>query len=329
MIDDAVTRTPALEVTRSIPVPSSVSPEAQRALAGGADLIAASAGAPYPALDDLAGWRAYVEFADSMLLSMFEAQAAPLAGTVETMHVGDVAVVDIIPDDVDRSDLVQLDIHGGALIMGAGDCCRVMAMHAAARTRLHTWSVDYRMPPDHPYPAALDDCIAVYRALLEVRPADRIVVGGASAGGNLAAALMLRAHDEGLPLPAALILLSPEVDLTESGDSFRTNLGIDSVLTRSLADANALYAGDHDLAHPYLSPLFGDLTSFPPTFLQTGTRDLFLSNTVRMHRALRAAGVDAELHVFEAMPHGGFWGAPEDREVADEVRRFVAARVEE
>ena len=90
------------------------------------------------------------------------------------------------------------------------------------------------------------------------------MVGGGSAGGNLAAALMLRARDEGLPLPVALILLTPEADLTESGDSFQTNLGIDCVLTESLADSIALYAGDHDLRHPYLSPLFGDLTApFP------------------------------------------------------------------
>ena len=87
---------------------------------------------------------------------------------------------------------------------------------------------------------------------------------------------------------------------------------------------NQLYAGGHDLADPYLSPLFGDFTpAFPPTFLQAGTRDLFLSNTVRMHRKLRSAGVDAELHVFEAMPHGGFFGAPEDAELDAEVRRFI------
>jgi monoterpene epsilon-lactone hydrolase len=124
-------------------------------------------------------------------------------------------------------------------------------------------------------------------------------------------------------------LLTPEADLTESGDSFHTNLGIDCVLTESLADSIALYAGGHDLRHPYLSPLFGNLTApFPPTFLQAGTRDLFLSNTVRMHRKLRAGGVDAQLHVFEAMPHGGFFGAPEDDELTDEIRRFLAAHVE-
>jgi acetyl esterase/lipase len=179
------------------------------------------------------------------------------------------------------------------------------------------------MPPDHPYPAALDDCLTVYRALLAEHPADRIVVSGASAGGNLAAALVVRARDEGLSLPAAVVLATPEVDLTESGDSFHTNHGVDTILGR-LMPVNELYAAGHDLSHPYLSPLFADLRGFPPTVLTTGTRDLFLSNTVRMHRALRRVDVDAELHVIEAAPHGGFLGAaPEDAEIAAEVRRFI------
>jgi acetyl esterase/lipase len=199
-----------------------------------------------------------------------------------------------------------------------------MGMTSAGASGTHTWAIDYRMPPDDPYPAPLDDCLTAYRALLrEHRPEDIIVRGG-SAGGNLAAALVLRARDEGLPLPAAAVLMTPEVDLTESGDSFHTNLGVDSVLTQSLMPANLLYAGGHDLAHPYLSPLFGDFAKgFPPTFLATGTRDLFLSNTVRMHRALRAAGIPAELHVLESAPHGGFFGAaPEDAALVREDRRF-------
>jgi epsilon-lactone hydrolase len=179
------------------------------------------------------------------------------------------------------------------------------------------------MPPRHPYPAGLDDCVAVYRALLEVRDPADVVVGGASAGGNLAAALLVRAREEGLPMPAALVLNTPELDLTESGDSFTTNLAFDTVLG-PLTEVNRLYAAGHDLADPHLSPLFADVSGFPPTFLQAGTRDLFLSNTVRMHRKLRAAGVEAELHVGEAMPHGGFGGtAPEDAELAAERRRFL------
>jgi epsilon-lactone hydrolase len=220
---------------------------------------------------------------------------------------------------------VFLEIHGGGLFMGGGALCRAMAVTTAARVGARTWAVDYRMPPDHPYPAPLDDCVAAYGALLKDHRPEEIIVGGGSAGGNLAAALILRSRDEGLPLPAAGILLTPELDLTESGDSFHTNLGVDSVLTASLMPANLLYAAGHDLAHPYLSPLFGDFTlGFPRTFLATGTRDLFLSNTVRMHRALRAVGVSAELHVLEAAPHGGFFGfAPEDAELDCEVRRFV------
>ena len=103
-------------------------------------------------------------------------------------------------------------------------------------------------------------------------------------------------------------------------------MGMDVVLPASLMEVNRLYAGGADLAHPYLSPLFGDVSGFPPTWLQAGTRDIFLSNTVRMHRRLRAAGVRAELHVWEAMPHGGFGGAtPEDREVSAEMTAFVAS----
>jgi acetyl esterase/lipase len=203
-----------------------------------------------------------------------------------------------------------------------------MAKHMATQVWVRTWAVDYRTPPDSPYPAPLDDGMTVHRHLVEEQDPRRLVVGGQSAGGNLAAALALRARDEGLPLPAALVLLTPEVDLTESGDSFATLLGIDPVLTESLAPSIALYAAGHDLTDPYLSPLFGDLTPpFPPTLLQAGTRDLFLSNAARMRRKLRTAGVDAEPHVFEAMPHGGFFGAPEDDELAQEVRCFSHSHV--
>ncbi len=208
--------------------------------------------------------------------------------------------------------------------MGSGELCRAFAIGMAGRIQARVWSVDYRMPPDHQYPAALDDCLAAYRALLRERKPSEIVIGGGSAGGNLAAATVLRARDEGLPLPAAVFLGTPELDLTESGDSFQTNLGVDTILRGSLMYDSLLYAGGHDLSHPYLSPLFGDFSKgFPPTFLSTGTRDLFLSNTVRMHRKLRNAGISAELHVEEAGPHGGFSMAPEGEEMNRELRRFL------
>jgi epsilon-lactone hydrolase len=317
---------PPLQVpARSIPVPRSVSPAAAAVLSAGQFAAGES-----PALDDPDAWRALADATNPMLAQMFTAQAGDFRHSVEEIEVGACRVFVISPDDLALAAerFVYLDVHGGALHLGGGDACRAMGVVTASQVGVRTWSVDYRMPPDHPYPAALDDCVAVYRALLEDHRPDEIVIGGKSAGGNIAAATILRARDEGLPLPAAAVLITPEVDLTESGDTFQTNLGIDAVLLTSLMPANLLYAGGHDLAHPYLSPLFGDfMRGFPPTLLQAGTRDLFLSNTVRMHRALRAAGVEAELHVFEAMPHGGFFGAPEDAELDAEIRRFVATHL--
>jgi monoterpene epsilon-lactone hydrolase len=309
------------------PVPTSISPEAQRYLAEAPPFGDAGSS---PARDDVEGWLRWVDARDAMVGAALASRLpADLPLESGRFAIDGVTTYVLRPSHVPDGDdtPIHLDIHGGALIMGGGDLCEVMARGQALLRNAITWAVDYRMPPRHPYPAALDDCLAAYRRALEVRAPEQVTVGGASAGGNLAAALMLRARDEGLPMPAALVLLSPEVDLTESGDSFRTNLGIDHVLG-PLMDVNLLYAGGNDLAHPYLSPLLGDLHGFPPTYLQTGTRDLFLSNTVRMHRKLLAAGVEAELHVFEAMPHGGFGGAPEDLEILTSAGRFVDRHVQ-
>jgi len=317
----------ALELTRTIRVPPSVSPEAQAAIAMGSAAVPARLAEPavFPARDDNAGWKATIAMMDENIAMGFGMRADVDAAVAKT-QVGEVDVYRITPAGADASAdaPVYYDIHGGALIAGGGDVCRIMGLSSAARVGLDTWAVDYRMPPDHPYPVPLDDCLTVYRALLDVKRPEQIVVGGGSAGGNLAAALMLRARAEGLPMPACLLLMTPEADLTESGDTFDTNAGVDYVLVNRLTESIDLYAHGHDLTDPFISPLFGELSGFPPTFLQAGTRDLFLSNTVRMHRKLRAADVEAELHVWEAMPHGGFFGAPEDAEMGVEVRKFIA-----
>jgi epsilon-lactone hydrolase len=318
-IAQLVLRIPA----RDIPIPTSVSNEAGAALSRGGQPFP-----DFPPLNDLAAWRRRAAASDEAVLPMIQAAMSHIQADVTETLVETVRVFVITPIDASPSSRrVYLDIHGGALYMGSGAFCRAMGLVTAVNVGARVWAVDYRMPPDNPYPAPLDDCLAVYRRLLKEYRPEEIIVGGVSAGGNLAAAVILRARAEGLPMPAAAVLLSPEVDLTESGDSFRTNQGLDTVLTASLMPVNLLYAAGRDLTDPYVSPLFGDFSKgFPPTLLASGTRDLFLSNTVRMHRNLRAAGVAAELHVFEAMPHGGFGGAPEDRELAREVRRFVDAK---
>lgn len=318
--------TGALHLDREIRVPTSISEQAQAALRAAVPIVHETLANPVasPAVDDAEGWRARNAATDAHIVAMFEGRTPRVEW--ERREIAGVPVFEIVPDGADTSDdaPVLYDIHGGALVAGGGEACRLMASGAATRSGLRTFAIDYRMAPDHPYPAALDDCIAVYRALLERFAAGRIVVDGASAGGNLVAALLVRAHDEGLPMPAAAMLFTPELDLTESGDTFDVLHGVDVVLVQRLTDTIALYADGHDLTHPYLSPLFADVSHFPPTLIQAGTRDLFLSNAVRMHRKLREADVDAELHVWEAMPHGGFGGAPEDVEVVVEVRKFLA-----
>ena len=307
---------------RDIAVPDFLSPVARHYLTPQPEMSG------YPPLKDRAGWRAYVAAVDKAVLPLLQQISAHATAQVAERTAGTAHIFEIVPPGLAPDDrTVILEMHGGALILCGGDLCRMMGIGSAARLNKRVWSVDYRMPPDHPYPAALDDCIAAYRALLSERAPSEIIVSGGSAGGNLAAALMLRARDEGLPMPAGLILGTPEIDLTESGDSFQTNNGVDPGL-RSLMPVNLLYADGHDLHHPYLSPLFGDLKGFPPTILTTGTRDLYLSNTVRMHRALRTAGVEAELHVTEAGPHTGFPGGPEGAEIDQEIRRFIESALQ-
>jgi epsilon-lactone hydrolase len=326
-MNDPVEQKPGVKLeSRWAPFPASVSPEARAAMARmvGPDGAPLNALAPEPAIDDHEGWRAYKAAVAPHITSYYPDLTAE--APVESLQLEGVLVhVATPPGAVEGR--VYLEIHGGALVHGDGEPCRRGASLSALRHGVRCYAVDYRMPPEHPYPAALDDCLAVYRALLQRYPPGGIAVGGGSAGANLAAALALRARDEGLPPPAALVLQTPEVDLTESGDSFQVNQHHDVVLPRPLMATNRLYAAGADLAHPYLSPLFGDFSKgFPPTFLQAGTRDLFLSNAVRMHRALRRAGMESELLICEGMPHGGFGGAPEDLEMVEEIRRFVAAR---
>lgn len=314
---------------RTIPLPRSISDEARGALARliGEDGFPVNARFDMPAPDDVAGWVAMKAAVDGHYAQVSQQMAQGLQATSSTITTGQATIHIATPQGAFDQRHALIDLHGGALVFGGGEACRVAACRQADQHGVLCYGVDYRMPPEHPYPAALDDCMAAYRLVLERHAPADIAICGRSAGGNLAAAMLLRARDEGLPMPGSLVLLSPEVDLTESGDSFQTNQLIDLVLPRPLLAVNRLYAGGADLADPYLSPLFGDLRGFPPSFLQSGTRDLFLSNTVRMHRALRQAGVEAQLHVFEAMPHGGFMmgGTPEDRTLEVEIQGFLTA----
>ncbi len=281
-----------------------------------------------PAIDDLEGWRRAKQASEAFWEPVIAQILSQCRCRVDTQSVAGVATYLCTPParsaDADR---IYLYLHGGAFVFGAGRYAMALGAQTADALDQTTVSVDYRTPPAYPFPAALEDCFAVYQHLLKSAPRRKIVIGGSSAGGNLAAAVTLLIRDRGLAPPAALVLLTPEVDLTEAGDTFRTNALLDVNLKTGMPECNALYADGRSLTDPYLSPLFADFTpGFPPTLIQSGTRDLFLSNSVLMHRKLRRAGIEAELHVWEAMPHAGFgFGAvPENQEISEEVRRFIA-----
>jgi len=315
--------TPVVLPGRVIIPPLTISAQARAALSVGADTPQIARPSP----EDLEGWQRAIEASEAMWEPIASEMLANSRCSVETRHIAGVKTYVCAPNSAGGARSCYLYIHGGAFVFGAGRFAMATGARACDALDLGTVSVDYRMPPSHPFPAALEDCFAVYEHLLKSASGQRIIVGGSSAGGNLAAAVTLLIRDRGLPLPAAVVLLTPEIDLTESGDTFRTNEGLDVTLKKGLPECNALYAAGRDLRDPYLSPLFADFSrGFPPTFIQSGTRDLFLSNSVLMHRKLRRAGVEAELHVWEAMPHGGFgFGpVPENDEISEEARHFIA-----
>ena len=288
---------------------------------------------PRPAADATQEWRRRIETVNTSSAPRVAQMLALCKGhsRIETRDIAGVVVHVATPVSPrpGRDSWLRIAVHGGALLYFGGAYARAEAGLLAMQSGCEAWSVDYRVPPDHPFPAAVDDVVAVYGAALRQRGASQIALSGASAGGNIAAAAVLKARDQGLALPAALGLFTPQCDLTESGDSFFTNQDIDNALPGRLAEEIALYANGADLRQPLLSPLFGDFSrGFPASFIQTGTRDLFLSNSVRMHRALRGAGISAELHVWEAMPHGGFdFDAPEMAEMRQEFDRFLGRQL--
>jgi monoterpene epsilon-lactone hydrolase len=222
-----------------------------------------------------------------------------------------------------------IHLHGGAYLMGAGDAGIQEGIIIAEKLGIAVVSIDYRMPPLHPFPAAVDDVVATYRALLKKHSNQSIAMGGTSAGGGLTLAATLRFKQLDLPLPGALYAGTPWADLSETGDSYFINEGIDRVLVTYkgiLAGAARLYADGRDLKDPLLSPVYGDFSGFPPTYLVTGTRDLFLSATALTHRKLRRAGALADLNVYEGVSHADYLlqDLPESGEVFEELNKFIS-----
>jgi len=223
-----------------------------------------------------------------------------------------------------RRDRVVLYLHGGAFIAETPMFHGALLARICREARARGLMLSYRLAPEHLYPAALDDCMAAYRWLLEQGfDASRIVVAGDSAGGNLTLALLLRSRDEGLPLPAGAVALSPVADLTFSGDSVHRNDGVDDMFSADLMDALVpAYLPRRELCTlPHVSPVFGDFAGMPPLLLIVGSTELLLDDSVRV--AQRCPG--AQLLVWHGMPHvfPGFAFLPEAHAATQRIGRFV------
>lgn len=203
------------------------------------------------------------------------------------------------------SDRVILYLHGGGFILGWNGFYYRLLFTLSRVSSARTLGIEYRLAPEHPFPAAVEDCVAAYRWLLEQGFApERIVIAGDSAGGNLTLATLLALRQQGEPLPAAAVCISPATDFTASGASRKTRAALDPILSLPFTESvRRYYAGDADLRDPLLSPLFGDLHGLPPILIHVGDHEILLSDAEMFTERARAAGVDMTLHIWPHMWH--------------------------
>ncbi len=253
---------------------------------------------------------------------------------IEEISIGGVRCHLVRPPEVpaEHEGRVLINLHGGGFAVGSGSL--VEAIPIAHLARVPVIAVDYRLAPEHRYPAAVDDVIAVYREVLEHHPAEKVGMFGSSAGGFLTAQAVARMLKESLTLPACIGVFSSGGGLSDFGDSRQifTPSGFFGPLSPPLDHPDSdvkLYLGNADPRDPLVSPIHGDLSQFPPALLVTGTRDMLMSAATLFHRALRRAEVEAELYVFDALPHSHWYALqlPETREALDIMVRFFNAHL--
>jgi acetyl esterase/lipase len=309
---------------RTVPLPT-VSPELRKVMAGATRSLFAGAS------DDLAEWQRRNRVMEKVASMRARRTWRQLGIKVVPTQVAGVGCFRLSPPMLEpsRKDWLLVQLHHGGFVLNGGVGATREGALIASSTRTVTISVDYRQGPDSPFPAALNDTVAVLTAVMSEGYAPRTALLGSSTGGLLAMAAVLELKERRLPVPGALFLGSPCVDLTKTGDSYYANEDVDGQLSSYdglWGKMLRAYAGNRDLKDPLVSPIHGDFSGFPPTLLISGTRDLLLSDTVRAHRKLRQAGVNAELHVFEAQSHREYaesYPSPESQDALAEIGRFL------
>jgi epsilon-lactone hydrolase len=284
-------------------IPDTISPE------WGPVILNSSArrGQQMPAPDDIESWQTAQTMANAFAEPQAEAMAKQFGVTYKEAEMGGVPVLDITPPTVVCKDKIAVYLHGGGYVFLSAKATVGAAALFAAKTKLRVISIDYTLAPQSKWQDTTDEVIRVYTALAEQGfTANDIVMFGDSAGGGLAASVTLKMRDLGMGMPAALILWSPWSDVTETGDTYVTLRDAEPYYTYEgvLAPASLAYADVEDHKNPYVSPVYGDFKQgFPPTLIQGGTKELFVSNFVRLYQAIDQAGKRVKLDIYEGMPH--------------------------
>jgi epsilon-lactone hydrolase len=238
------------------------------------------------------------------LRELLSAQPLPAEVTVTAAELGGVPTAEITVEGIEPRHVV-LYFHGGVYVMGEAFLTADLASQVGRRTDAKVISVDYRLAPEHPYPAAVDDAFAAYEALLDsgIAPSD-IVLAGESAGGGLAVATLVNARDHELPLPAAAFVMSPYADLTLAGTTMETKREVDPLMSREALQPRVTdYTAGQDAALGLISPIFADLSGLPPLIIQAGTHEVLLDDAVRLARQAATADVEVTLDVTPQVPH--------------------------
>ena len=264
---------------------------------------------------------------------MMERFARPMPSDVlgTVLRIGGVPVERVRSRGVSADAPTLIYLHGGAYVLSSPATHRPITV-AFARRGFRVVAPEYRLAPEHPFPAALDDAVAVYRGLLDGGvPPGRIALAGESAGGGLALSTLLRLRDLGLPAPAAAALFSPWTDLALTGATLRSNDAVDPIFhARHAVSVAAHYLGDADPYDPLASPVYADLSDLPPLLIHVGKTEILLDDSLRVADRARAAGTDVSLRVWPRVPHGWQLLAsilPEARRSVDEAAAFIKARV--
>jgi monoterpene epsilon-lactone hydrolase len=272
-----------------------------------------------------------VEEQRGILKELVSAQPLPAEVTVTKAALGGVPTAEVTVDGIEPRHVV-LYFHGGVYVIGDAFLAAELASQVGRRTQAKVVSVDYRLAPEHPYPAAVDDALAAYEALLQdgTAPSD-IVFAGESAGGGLAVATLVNARDHGLPMPAAAYAMSPYADLTLAGTSIDAKGEADPLLNRGLLQARVPdYVAGQDAALGLISPIFADLSGLPPLIIQAGSHEVLLDDAVRLAGQAASADVEVTLDITPGVPHVfQAYHAILDEAVAalDRAGEFLSARL--